>query len=92
MNAMMYGSPAEEKSKESGWSVELERQFYLENQTDGTPLIAEDSEDRFTSCTAYFVTENVLYCVSVIGEPNTQNEVQETLEKVLTDFSKDHTL
>lgn len=88
LNAMMYGSPVEEKSKESGWSVELERQYYLENQTDGLPLITEDSGERFISQTAYFIEENVLYCVSVIGEPDTQDGVQETLERVLADFNK----
>ena len=90
LNAMMYGSPAEEKSKDSGWSVELERQFYLEYQTDGTTVITEDSGDRFISRTAYFVKENVLYRVSAIGEPNTQDEVQETLERALADFNKDN--
>ena len=90
LNAMMYGSPAEEKSKDSGWSVELERQFYLEYQTDGTTVITEDSGDRFISRTAYFVKENVLYRVSAIGEPNTQDEVHETLERALADFNKDN--
>lgn len=90
LNAMMYGSPAEEKSKDSGWSVDLERQFYLEHQTGGTPVITEDSGDRFISRTAYFVKENVLYRVSAIGEPNTQDEVQETLERVLVDFNEDN--
>lgn len=90
LNAMMYGSPAEEKSKDSGWSVELERQFYLEHQTDGTPVITEDSGDRSISRTAYFVKENVLYRVSAIGEPNTQDKVQETLERALADFNKDN--
>ena len=90
LNAMMYGSPAEEKSDESGWSAELERQFYIENQTDGIPLITEDSGDQFISRTAYFIKKDVLYRVSVIGEHNTQDEVQETLERVLTDFNEDN--
>lgn len=88
LNAMMYGSLAEEKRDDGGWSVELERQFYLENQKDGIPLITEDEGEQFTSCTAHFAKENVLYRVSVIGEPDMRDEVQETLERVLADFDR----
>lgn len=88
LNAMMYGSLAEEKRDDGGWSVELERQFYFQNQKDGMLLITEDGGEQFTSCTAYFVEDNVLYRVSVTGEPDMRDEVQETLERVLADFDR----
>ena len=89
LNATLYGNPAKEKSDDSGWPVELTRRSYLENQECGTPFITVESGEQFESCTAYFTEEFVLYRISVIGEPEMQSEVQETLEKVLADFGKE---
>ena len=86
LDAMLYSDPAEHKSPDSGWSVELERQSYLANVDDNPVLITEDSGEQYVSCTAYLAHGHVLYRVSVIGNPNLQDHVQETLENVLSEF------
>ena len=86
LDAMLYSDPAENKSPDSEWSVELERQSYLANVDDNPVLITEDSGEQYVSCTAYLAHGHVLYRVSVIGNPNLQDHVQETLENVLSEF------
>ena len=86
LNAMMYGDHAEEKSGGSGCSVELARQSYIANPGDDSVLITEGSGERYVSRTAYLAQGHVLYCICVIGEPDLQDTVQETLKKVLSDF------
>ena len=86
LDAMLYDDPAEGISTDSGWSVELERQSYIAN-VDGDPvLITEDSGEQYVSRTAYLAQGYVLYQVSVIGDPNLQDHVQETFENVLSEF------
>ena len=86
LDAMLYSDPAENKSPDSEWSVELERQSYLANVDDNPVLITEDSGEQYISRTAYLAHGHVLYRVSVIGNPNLQDHVQETLENVLSEF------
>lgn len=86
LDAMLYSDPAENKSPDSEWSVELERQSYLANVDDNPVLISEDSGEQYISRTAYLAHGHVLYRVSVIGNPNLQDHVQETLENVLSEF------
>ena len=86
MDAMLYGNPAEGISTDSGWSVELERQSYIANVDDDPVLITADSGEQEVSHTAYLVQGHVLYRVSVIGDLNLQEHVQETLENVLSEF------
>ena len=86
LDAMLYSDPAENKSPDSEWSVELERQSYLANVDDNPVLITEDSGEQYISRTAYLAHGHVLYRVSVIGNPNLQDHVQETLENVLSAF------
>ena len=86
LDAMLYSDLAENKSPDSGWSVELERQSYLANVDDNPVLITEDSGEQYVSCTAYLAHGHVLYRVSVIGNPNLQDHVQETLENALSEF------
>ena len=86
MDAMLYGNPAEGISTDSGWSVELERQSYIANVDDDPVLITADSGEQYVSHTAYLVQGHVLYRVSVIGDLNLQEHVQETLENVLSEF------
>ena len=86
LDAMLYSDPAENKSPDSEWSVELERQSYLANVDDNPVLITEDSGEQYISRTAYLAHGHGLYRVSVIGNPNLQDHVQETLENVLSEF------
>ena len=86
LDAMLYSDPAENKSPDSEWSVELERQSYLANVDDNPVLITEDSGEQYISRTAYLAHGHVLYRVSVIGNPNLQDHVQETLENALSEF------
>ena len=86
LDAMLYSDLAENKNPDSEWSVELERQSYLANVDDDSVLITEDSGEQYVSRTAYLAHGHVLYQVSVIGNPNLQDHVQETLENVLSEF------
>ncbi len=86
ISASVYGDPAETKSPDSGWSVELERQGYLAGM-DGAPLqISSDSGERYCSDTAYQAQGPVLYCFHVVGEPGAQDRVRDTLEQVVGAF------
>lgn len=86
LEAMLFSDPAEEKSPDSGWSVELTRQFYLANAGDDTTVITEDSGEQFVSRTVYLAQGHVLYRTRVTGTPDQADRVQETLETVLSEF------
>ena len=86
LDAMLYSDPAENQSPDSGWSVELERQSYLAHADESPVLITEDSGEQYASRTARLAQGHVLYRISVIGEPHLQDQVQETLEHVLSEF------
>lgn len=86
LESMLYSDPAEEKSPDSGWSVELARQFYLTNVNDDSAVITEDSGEQFVSRTAYLVQGHVLYRARVTGTPDQEGHIQETLEIVLSEF------
>ena len=57
-----------------------------ENREDEKPLITEDSGERYVATTAVLVRGPVTYSIRVIGEPDMQTQVKETLEKVLPYF------
>lgn len=59
-----------------------------ENLDDREPLITEDSGEKYVAATALLARGPVTYSIRVIGEPNRQKEVQETLEKVLVYFEE----
>lgn len=92
LDAKLYGDPPEEKSSDSGWSTELERLDYLANKDGNSPLITEDIGELYVASTAYIAQGHVLYSIRVIGEPDKQNEVQETLEQILTLFCEEPTI
>ena len=88
VDAKLYGDPAEGKSSDSGWATELESLEYLAN-TDGTsPVISEDSGERYFASTAYMAQGYVLYSIRVIGEPNMQDEVRDALDEILPCFQE----
>lgn len=59
-----------------------------ENSAVNEPLITEDSGERYVANTAVLVKDFVTYNIRVIGEPDMQNEVRETLEQVLPYFEE----
>ena len=65
---------------------DLERLEYLANTDGASPVVAEDSGERYVASTAYMAQGYVLYSVRVIGEPDMQDEVQNTLIELLTHF------
>ena len=87
LDAMLYGDSSIGKPTDSGWSVELERQSYLANQTGDTPLIVKEEGEQYVSLTAHFVQGYALYRLDVIGTPDVQEELQETLERALEYFT-----
>lgn len=60
-----------------------------ENMDDKEPLITEDSGERYVASEAVLARGPITYNIRVIGEPNMQSEVKETLEKVLPYFDMD---
>lgn len=86
VDAMLYGDPADAKSPEGGWSsVELERQSYLESAEDAPPVTSDRTENYFSN-TAWRARGPVLYRLGVIGEPDMETQVEETMEQVLDAF------
>lgn len=87
LQATLYGDPADTKSADSGWSVELERQDYLGNPDDDPLQVHADSTDHYFSNTAYQAYGNILYRFHVVGGPDAQSQVERTLEQVVNIFS-----
>lgn len=87
LDAMLYGDSPIGKPADSGWSVELARQSYLADQTGDAPLIVKEEGEQYVSLTAYFVQGYALYRLDVIGTPDVQGELQETLERALEYFA-----
>ena len=86
VDAMLYGDPADARSPEGGWSsVELERQSYLESAEDAPPVTSDRTENYFSN-TAWRARGPVLYRLGVIGEPDLETQVEETMEQVLDAF------
>ena len=89
LRAILYGDPAETKSRDKGWTLEHERLEYLDNldAPDGSPLqiSTRSTEDVFANI-AYQAQGSVLYCLNVAGEPEEQTQVESTLEQTLDTF------
>lgn len=66
--------------------MEVARQPCHANVDDDPVLITEDSGEQFVFHNAYLAQGYVLYRIGVIGDPGLQGCVQETLEKVLSEF------
>lgn len=86
VDAMLYGDSPEEKSSDSGWAAELVRQEYSADADGASPVITEDSGERYTASTAHMAQGYVLYSIRVMGEPGMQDEVRDTLDELLTYF------
>ena len=86
LDAMLYGDSPIGKPTDSGWSVELARQSYLADQTGDAPLIVKDEGEQYVSLTAYLAQGHALYRLDVIGTPDVQGELQETMERALDCF------
>lgn len=86
ISASLYGDPADTKRSDSGWSIELERQNYLAD-IDNAPLqiISESTEDYYSNV-ACQADGNVLYHFNIVGEPDEQTQVKNTLEQVVNSF------
>jgi len=89
VDAKLYGDPAEDKPTDKGWSTELDRQWYLANVDSNSPIITEDSTEKYVANTAYLAQGQVLYSIRVIGELAVQNEVQAILKEILPCFDKE---
>ena len=85
VSAALYGGPAGTKPADSGWSVELERQSYLEGAA-AEPLQAASDRTSVFSNIACQARGPVLYRFHIVGEPDMRKEVEETLERVLETF------
>lgn len=86
LRAILYGDPADTKSRDEGWTLELERLDYLEN-ADSSPLqVTSESTENYFASIAYQARGPVLYCFNVVGEPDGQAQVERTLEQVVGAF------
>lgn len=89
VNAALYGDPADTKPADSGWSVELERQSYLEDAAEEPLQAASDKTAKIFSNTACQARGQVLYRFHILGERDMDTRVEETLERVLETFFQD---
>ncbi len=84
----LYGDPADSKPSDSGWSIELERQNYLADVNNAPLQITSESAENYYSNIAYQANGNVLYRFNIVGEPDEQTQVENTLEKVISNLNK----
>lgn len=89
VDAMLYGDPADAKSSNSGWSVEIERQDYLKNMDGAQLQISSETTSEYFSNTAYQANGNILYRFQVTGNPDEQSQVENTLDQVVAAFSEE---
>lgn len=89
IDAMLYGDPADTKPSDSGWSTEIERQNYLENADNAKLQISSETTNKYFSNTAYQAYGNILYRFQVIGNPDAQSQVENTLDQVVAAFSEE---
>ena len=89
IDAMLYGDPADTKPSDSGWSTEIERQNYLENADNAKLQISSETTNKYFSNTAYQAYGNILYRFQVIGNPDAQSQVENTLDQVVAVFSEE---
>lgn len=86
LDAMLYGDSSIGKSTYSGVSVELERQYFLSNQTENAPLITEDFGEEFSAVNGYLAQGFTLYHLRIIGAADTQEDLRATLDQMLECF------
>lgn len=82
--ASLYGDPADTKPSDSGWSIELERQNYLSGMDNASLQITSENTENYYSNMAYQANGNVLYRLNIVGEPDEQTQVENTLEHVIS--------
>lgn len=87
MSASLYGDPADTKPSDSGWSVELERQNYLADAANSQLQITSESTENYYANRAYQACGDVLYRFNIVGEPDEQTQVKDTLEQVINSFN-----
>ncbi len=87
INAALYGDLADTKPSGSEQSVNLERQSYMANIDIASSQITSNSTENYFSNVAYQVNGNVLYRFNIVGEPDVQTQVENTLEQVINSFS-----
>lgn len=84
--AVLYGDSADTKPADRGWSVELERRNYLADTDGASLLVTSDRTERYFSNTAYQAYGNVLYRFNIVGGPDEQTQVEDTLKQVMDVF------
>lgn len=84
--ATLYGDPADIKSTDSGWTIEFERLDYLDGLDSSLLQVTSEKTERYFSNMAYRAQGPVLYCFNIVGEPDAQEQVEDTLEQVLDAF------
>ena len=89
IDAMLYGDPADIKPSDRGWGIELVRKNYLENVDDAQLQISSEATSRYFSYTAYQAYGAILYHFQVIGNPDAQLQVENTLDQVIAAFSEE---
>lgn len=86
--AALYGDSADTKPTDSGWSVELERQNYLADRDEASPLVTSEWTERYFANVVYQAYDNVLYRLNVVGGPEEQAQVEDVLKQVMDAFPK----
>lgn len=86
VSALLYGDPAKVKHSDGNWTLDLEKQ---DVPADGVLHVISENTGRYCSRKAYLIRGGVLYDVHIVGEPDGETEVEETLERALEAFPED---
>lgn len=89
VSAAIYGDPAETKPADSGWSVELDRQQYLENADSAPVQITADSGEQYFANRTSLAQGPVLYRIDVIGEADAQAQVEDLVAQAIEYFGQE---
>lgn len=88
LSAGLYGDPEDHPLSPVGEAFERERQAYLEETEDAPAEIVSRSSERYYSNETCLIRGSVLYRLNVVGEPGAQEQVEDTMSRVLDLFAE----
>lgn len=88
LSAGLYGDPEDHPLSPVGEAFERERQAYLAEPEDvPAEIVSRRSERHYTNET-YLIRGSVLYCLNIVGEAGAQEQVEDTMSRVLDLFAE----
>ena len=88
LSAGLYGDPEDHPLSPVGEAFERERQAYLAEPEDVPAEIVSRSSERYYANETYLIRGSVLYRLNIVGEPGAQEQVEDTMSRVLERFAE----